>query len=464
MNKVIAKARAPQTPSLTLPPGPQALTFARNALALRGDPLVFLSDLIRRYGDICHLPLGIWQAILINHPEYIERVLLKQHQSYDKQAPIFTLANRIFAGNGLVTVVGGKPWQRQRRLIQPTFHKQRLAGFASIMTGETLVMLQRWAEVEKAGQTLDVSQEMLELSLTILARSLFSTDLGGEKSGLIREAFGVISKFLIDFVRLPFPPLGIAISWNRRYREVLQSLDRFIYDLIRERRGSGELGDDLFGMLLDARDEETGEGMSDLQLRDEVVTFLFAGSESSGAGMGWAWYLLARHPEVEATLHEELERVLAGRLPGVDDLSQLVYTRMIIDEILRLYPPAWLLMRRAAQDDEIDGFRIPQHSIVLWSSYLLHRHPEFWEEPGEFRPERFAPEKARQIPRGAYVPFGVGPRICIGNNFGLMEMTLVIATVAQSFRPRLSSSQVVKPEQLAVLRPQPIPVHLQARR
>lgn len=460
MNKVSAL----QASLRTFPPGPQVRSFMRNGLAFRSDPLAFLLSLWRGYGDICRMPLIIWDAVVINHPDYLRHVLLEHPADYDKKAPLFTLASRIFAGDGLVTVVGGKPWQQQRRFIQPAFHKQRLAGFASVMTEATLAVLQRWSEVEKAGETIDVSEEMLELSLTVLAKSLFTTDLGDERSGLIREAFVVISKFLIDYVRLPFPPLGLAMWWNRRYRKALGDLERYIYALIGERRARGELGEDLFGMLLSARDDETGEGMSDRQLRDEVMTFLFAGSESSGSGLGWVWYLLGRHPEVESHLHQELERVLGGRTPTVEDIPRLEYTRMIVDETLRLYPPAWLLMRRATRDDEVGGYRIRKDSIVMWSSYLLHRHPDFWENPEVFDPQRFAPGRARQIPRCAYLPFGVGPRICVGGHFGHMEMMLVLATVAQHYRLELATSTAVVPEQLAVLRPGPIPVHLQSRK
>jgi cytochrome P450 len=404
----------------------------------------------------------MWPTVFLNHPDYLKHILQDQYQFYDKDVASFEIA-RSFAGNGLITAVGGKTWLSQRRLIQPAFHKERIAAFASTMTAAALARAQSWEAHARSGEAIDVAAEMQQLSLFILGKTLFNADLS-ERSNAIRSAFDAINTFVMGYYHLPFPPLNVPTRRNLRYKEVLRDLDAAIYALIEQRRASGDPGTDFLGMLLAARDEETGKGMSDLQLRDEMVTFLFAGSETSALGLAWAWYLLARHPDVEAELHAELERVLAGRVPTFEDLPQLIYTRQVIDEVLRLYPPSWFLMRRAVRDDEIGGYAIQRNSFILWSAYLLHRHPEVWDEPEQFRPGRFLPEQIEKRPRYAYIPFGGGPRLCMGNNFALMEMTLVLATIAQRYRLELTSPREIEPEPLIVLPPRNgVPVFVRPR-
>lgn len=443
------------------PPGPRPFNALSNTLAFRSNPLVFLTSLTRQYGDISRFRLLMWPTIILNHPDYLKHILQDRYQFYDKGVPSFEIA-RSFAGNGLITAVGGKPWLRQRRLIQPAFHKQFLASFASIMIDAVDALSLRWERVAREGRCIDVVEEMMQLSLFILGKTLFNTDLS-ERSNAIRSAFDAINEFVMAYYHLPFPPLSIPTPRNSRYKGVLRDLDGAIYELIHHRLESAESDADFLGMLL-ARDEESGERMSDQQLRDEIVTFLFAGSETSALGLSWTWYLLSRHDQVEAKLHEELDRVLGGRVPTLEDFLQLVYTRMVIDEVLRLYPPSWFLMRRATQDDEMGGYAIQRDSFILWSAYLLHRHPAFWAEPEQFRPERFHPDQADKRQRYAYIPFGGGPRFCMGNNFALMEMTLAIATIAQRYRLKLAQEGAVEPDPLIVLHPRNgVPVYLQSR-
>ncbi|MDP3767798.1 MAG: cytochrome P450, partial [Dehalococcoidia bacterium] len=240
---------------------------------------------------------------------------------------------------------------------------------------------------------------------------------------------------------------------NLRFRRAMRTLDDIVYGMIEARRNNGADKDDLLSMLLEARDEETGEGMSDKQLRDEVFTMFTAGHETTAAALAWTWYLLSQHPEAEGRLHNELGSVLSGRTPGLDDLQRLPYTRMVIEETLRLYPPVWSIGRMALREDTVLGYRIPAKGQVLLSSYVTHRHPEFWDEPERFDPERFAPERAASRPRYAYFPFGGGPRQCIGNEFAMMEAQLALATLAQRYRLRLVPGQVVEPEPAVTLRP-----------
>jgi cytochrome P450 len=245
----------------------------------------------------------------------------------------------------------------------------------------------------------------------------------------------------------------------------LRSLNTVVYDLITQRRECGEDRGDVLSVLVHATDKQTEKPMTHQQLRDEVVTLLTGGGESTTSSLAWTWYLLGMHPEVEYNLHQELDRVLGGRVPTVNDIPQLVYTRMIIDEVLRLYPPLWLLMRRAVQDDEIEGYHIPKDTSLLWSAYLLHRHPDIWDDPEQFCPERFLPEQGKRRPHYGYIPFGGGPHICIGKTFALTEMTLIIATIAQRYRLELAPEQVIEPNPLLSLRPnKEICVYLRSRK
>lgn len=451
-----------QASRLKSPPGPSSWNAFSSTLAFQRNPLAFLSSLGRYYGDIYRFRLVMWPTVVLNHPDYLKHILQDQYQFYDKDVASFEIA-RSFAGNGLITAIGGKSWLQQRRLIQPAFHKERIAGFADITSEAAQALIRRWEMRAETEEVFDVAQEMQQLSLFILGKTLLSVNLS-ERSNNIRYAFDAINEFVTGYYHLPFPPLNVPIPRNRRYKEVLHGLDEAVYAIIRQRRESGEPGTDFLGLLLAARDEETGEEMSDLQLRDEIVTFLFAGSETSAIGLAWAWYLLACHAESAEVFHEELERVLGGRVPTVDDLPHLVYTRQIIDEVLRLYPPSWFLMRRAVRDDEIGGYAIRRNSFILWSAYLLHRHPDVWDTPEQFRPERFSLEQSKKRPRYAYLPFGGGPRLCMGNNFALMEMTLVLATIAQRYRLELADDREIEPEPLIVLPPRTgIPVRLRRR-
>ena len=446
-----------------VPPGPRSLNPLSSTLAFKRTPLSFLTAMSQRYGDIWQFRLLKWPTVVLNHPNYLKYILQEKYQLYDKNVHFFDTV-RLVGGNGLVTNNDGAHWLRQRRLIQPTFHKQRLAGFATTMVDMTLESLQRWEAMSRKGQPISIMEEMHQLVLRIICETMFSTDIGGQTS-VIGHAWNDINTFLNDYYHMPFPPLSVPTPRNSRFRNALGSLNAVVDDLIRLRHESNEERGDILSMLLHARDEQTGESMSDQQLHDEVLTLLIGGSDTTVSSLTWIWYMLHQHPEVEWSLHEELDRVLGGRTPTVNDLPQLSYTRMVIDEVLRLYTPAWLFMRRAVQNDEIEGYHLPKGIFVLVSPYALHRHPGIWEKPEQFRPERFLPEQAERRPRFSYLPFGGGPRICIGNNFALMEMTLVVATLAQRYHMELLPEQGVEPMPLITLRPnKEILVYLRPRR
>jgi len=417
----------------------------------------------QRYGDIVRFRLLFWPAYALYHPDHLKYVLLDNHRNYDKQFPMMKTVRPLF-GNGLFTN-DGESWLHQRRLMQPSFHHKRLAGFGTIMTEATLAMLERW---QGAGsQHLDILQEMMRLTQRVVGLALFNIDLSNEVD-TVGRAFSMLLPLLSKYTFVPFPPLWVPTPRNCRLQAGLKTLNDVVYGIIAERRKRAADPDrdtgDLLSMLLTARDEETGEGMSDQQVRDEVMTLLLAGHETTSLALTWTWYLLSQHPEVEHRLHAELETVLSGQIPTVDHLNDLPYTRMVIQEALRLYPPAFGITRHAVADDEIGGYPVPANSVIFLSPYYTHRHPTFWEDPEQFDPERFTPERSVGRPRFAYFPFGGGPHQCIGNAFAMMEAQLVLATVAQRYHLRLVPDHPVEPQVLFTVRPRyGLPMTLQPR-
>ena len=416
----------------------------------RRDALATLKRLHEQFGDtVCFR--GKWTAYSLTDAEHAERVLQTNSRNYRKGRDYKLLKS--FTGNGLF-VSEGEVWLRQRRLAQPVFHRQRIGAFAKIMTDSTEQMLERWRPYAERGEPLEVVSEMMRLTLGIVGKALFNTDLGDREATTLGDAFEVIRNYsvrhMFAVVRLPE---SLPTPANRRFRAVLKSVDKLIYDLIAERRRQGNASRDLLSMLIEARDAETGEGMSDRQVRDEAATIIGAGYETTTQALAWTWYLLSQHPAAERKLHGELAEVLGGRAPTFDNLPRLRYTRMVFEEAMRLYPPAWAIGRAAIGADELGGYPIAPGSEIILLTYLTHRHPRYWEKPDEFIPERSAPENASSRPPFAYFPFGGGPRQCIGNNFALMEAQLIIATVAQRYRLELVPGQSVEPEPSITLRP-----------
>ncbi|MBA2679286.1 MAG: cytochrome P450 [Ktedonobacteraceae bacterium] len=433
-------------------PGPRTLSPLGSAPALARDTEGFAFKMWQRYGDLVRIRFLLWPGYLLYHPDHVKYVLHDHHRNYDKQSPLLN-SFRFFFGNGLFTN-NGESWLHQRRLMQPAFHHKRLAHFGTIMTDTTLAMLEHW---QSAGsQPLDIPLEMTRLTLRIAGLTLFNLDLSND-ADLVGHTFSVILPHLTKYSFLPFPPLWVPTPGNRRIIAGRETLNQVVYDIISQRRkhltdSRMETGD-LLSMLLAARDEETGEGMNDQQVRDEVMTLLLAGHETTSAALTWIWYLLSEHPEVEQRLHEEVDRVLGGQPPTVDRLDDLPYTRRVIQETMRLYPPAFFIIRHTKADDEIGGYPVPANSIIFLMAHQMHRHPAIWEEPERFDPERFTPERSASRPRFAYIPFGGGPRICIGNSLAMMEAQLVLATVVQQYSLRLVPGHPVEPQMVLTTRP-----------
>lgn len=456
-NVQTARPMAPSRRGKLQPPGPGGYRLLASARSIQRDPLQFLTELTRTYGDIAFIRFLVWPVYVVNHPDFIKQVLQEHHRSYNKDNFDYRLL-RPLLGKGLLTNDGAS-WLQQRRLIQPTFHRQRLAAFGSPMIEATLAMLERWERCAERGEVLDVASEMMRLTLRIIGQALFSLDLSTQVTTV-----GQALRSANDYLSAPFPPLFVPTPRNRRLQTALRRLDALVYDLITARRQSQQDTPDLLSLLLAVRDEQTGEGMNDRQIRDEVITLLLAGHETTAVALCWTWYLLAQHQECEQRLHAEVDAVLGGRLPTVEDLPHLPYSRMVLEEALRLYPPAWSFSRNALADDELGGYHLKAGSIVLLCPYTTHRHPAFWELPEVFDPLRFTPERVAARPHYAYFPFGGGPRLCIGSAFAMMEAQLILTAVAQRYRLCLGTDARIEPEPLITLRPRGgIPMLLKPR-
>lgn len=445
-------AATPMATARRLAPGPRGHPLFGMTPALRRDSLRACAAAWRRYGDVVRMPLGgPYVAHVLVHPEHVKHVLQERHRDYGR-APWYNGHLKKLLGEGLLTSEG-ELWRHQRRLMQPAFHHDRIAALAPRMTDATLAMLERWDGVAGSGQPVDVAREMMELTLRIVARTLLGSDVEPEAQAIGR-AVTVATRFVVDrmqsYVDLP---AWLPLPAQRRFQAARALLDANVYRIIQARRRTGAHGDDLLSLLLQARDPDSGAGMSDQQLRDEVMTIFLAGHETTALALTWTWYLLSLHPDARRRLQAELAEVLGGRPPTYADLPHLAYTRMVVDEALRLYPPAWSLVRWPAEDDAVGGYTIPAHTPVFLLQYLTHRHPACWDNPEGFDPERFAPERAAGRPPYAYFPFGGGPRQCIGRGFALMEAPLVLATVAQRYRLDLVPSHPVALEPQITLRP-----------
>ncbi|HEY2106447.1 MAG TPA: cytochrome P450, partial [Candidatus Binataceae bacterium] len=419
-----------------------------NVSELNADPLNFVLKARRDYGEIVRLLFPFMRAYLVAHPDDIKRVVQDNSDNYSKNNIDYRLLKGGL-GEGLLTS-DGPYWLSQRRLIQPMFNRDRIANFGASMVREAQALIDVWKPRAHGGEAFDVAAEMTRLTLAIVSRTLLSADIT-RHARVIGESLTTMNEAMAQAgLSALFPALPTRT--NRRIRAARRALDAVIWEIIGRRRACADRPDDLLTLLLAARDE-TGKGLSDTQVRDEVATFLLAGHETTANALAWTWYLLGQNPQVEERLHEELAEVLGGRAPRVEDLARLRYAAMVIDESMRLYPPAWAFSRRNIEDDELGGYRIRRGSLIFISQYLTHRHPAFWEKPDRFDPERFTPERSARRPKYAYFPFSGGPRACIGTQFALTETALILCTIAQHYRLRLVPGHLVEMQPLITLRP-----------
>jgi cytochrome P450 len=417
--------------------------------AVRRNPTSVFLDAARRYGEVSYFKIGPRHGFLVTNPADIRHVLQDNARNYRK-SPLYDKL-RVLVGNGLLTSEGDF-WLRQRRIAQPAFHRQRIAALAGVMAEAARDAAAQWETIAAAGRPVDVDEEMMRLTRTVVLRTLLGADLG-PFSDAVDDAWRILNQQIGE----SFWSLGLTDWWpsakRRRFHAARAVLRGAVDHVIAERRRNASDGADLLSMLMTARDEETGEAMTDEQLRVEVTTFLLAGQETTSLALTWIWYLLSQHSGAQRRLEDEIDAELHGRSPEYGDLVNLPYTRMVIDEAMRLYPPAWGFSRQALGDDQVGGFRLPRGWLVFVIPYVLHRLPAFWNNPDAFDPERFTPERSADRPKFVYLPFGAGPRQCIGNQFALIEAHLVLATLAQRYRLHLVPGHRVDPWPLITLRP-----------
>jgi cytochrome P450 len=437
------------------PPGPVGNWSQGVLKAFQKEPLMAMMDMFRTYGDAIRFRAVLnFYGYLFFHPDHYQHILQDNNRNYTKMPHPSLSMLRPVIGNGLLTS-DGDFWRRQRRLAAPAFHRKRIAAFASTMTEAADSMLQTWHTLAKDGRPLDINEAMMHLTLEIVGKTLFSIDLTRE-ADTVGEAFSVVNEEIARLTSIPFAEIGLKIPFlpsTRRVNKETAVLTKIVNGIIQERRQAGLETEDLLGMLMAARDEETGEGMSDQQLHDEVMTIMLAGHETTAVSLAWTFYLLSEHLEILAELETEVDGVLNGRLPTLDDLPNLTYSTMVIEESMRLYPPAYALARWGNEEDEVGGYYVPKNSVITMSSYVTHRHPHFWNEPERFDPQRFTPERKAERPRYAYLPFGGGPRICIGNSFAMTEAILLLTSIVQRYRLTLVPGTEVELEPLITLRP-----------
>jgi cytochrome P450 len=438
-----AMSRPP--PHRTTAPGPPGHFLLGNLREFRRDVLGLVVGAAAEYGDIVRCRLGPQVVHLVNHPEPIGEILQKRAANYDKHTRSSAAIHAI-SGDSLLTC-NGEFWKRQRRMDAPAFHHRQIAGFADKMTAAAAAMLDKW----RAGpQTLDIASEMARLTYSIVGQTLFSFNTGEDAETVERAMRVMLPHVFKRLGNLISPPGWLPTPANRRFSRSLADVDRVVYRIIEQHRRAEESDrpdNDLLAMLMSVRDVD-GAGLDDRQLRNETITFLLAGHETTANALTWIFHLISRHAEVERRLLEEISSVLGGRTPGLQDLPQLTYTKAVIQESMRLYPPIWIIERRVIQEDNVGGYTLPAGSSVVISPYALHRHPGFWEEPERFDPERFL----AGVPE-AYIPFGAGPRFCIGNEFAMMEAQLITAMVVRAFHLAEVPGQTVEPQPDITLRP-----------
>jgi cytochrome P450 len=440
------QTEAPDAGQRRIPPGPPPRRIVGNLPEFASDLLGFFTSCARTYGDVARVQLGSRTGYLLTNPADIEQVLVGQHRNFIKHSFFWRHVRAVF-GDGLLTSEGDA-WLAQRRMIQPAFHKDRIAGYGAVMVEFADRMTDDWQD----GAARSIHRDMMGLTLEIVAKVLFDSDVSEDVAEVERSFEAALVQVASRFrspIRLPD---WVPTPGNLRYAAAVRRLDALVYRIIRE-HGSRPAGPDLLSMLLAVRGDG-GERMPERLVRDQAVTLLLAGHETTALTLSWTWALLSTHPHVEERLARELRDVLGGRAPTVADLPRLRYTEHVVTESMRLYPPAYAIGREAVADCEIGGFHTPAGTTLFMSPWVMHRDARWFDEPDAFRPERWEAGLAERLARFVYMPFGGGPRLCIGNRFAMMEATLILAAIARRFRLRLEPDRMPAPYPTITLRPQ----------
>ena len=447
----------PSRKPLPYAPGPRGVVLWRSLRRMRQSALTEYHRLREQFGDVVRLATLPHPVYLLSHPDAVQYILRENARNYRKGLLFKPIA--ALQGQGLLTSEGDL-WVRQRRLMQPAFYRRQLATFATVMVEEARAVVQEWRHLMRTGTPVDVAERMNRMTFNMVGRILLGADPGALDAywGTLRPIALPLLQYINARATSPWaPPLWVPTPRNWRFRRAVAVYDALVQQIIAARRQAiqraGGQATDVLALLLAACDGTPGVGMSDWQLRDEVITLIGAGAETSAHALSWTWYLLAQHPAAARRVHTELDTVLDGRSPTPQDLPRLPYSRMVLAEALRLYPPSVVLPRQANAPDEISGYAIPKDAVVVISQYVTHRHPEFWPEPEQFQPERFTPAQEAGRHRCAYIPFGEGPRRCIGEPFAFLEMHLALATIAQAYTLQVVPEHPVVPEVAVTLRP-----------
>ncbi len=409
----------------------------------------FVQKYSKSYGDIFFVNTLKEEMVIINHPDYAKHIFQDNNKNYIKSFAYQVL--RLFLGNGLLTSEGDF-WLRQRRLAQPAFHRERLQKLTESMIESTDKFVDKMNENAKNGAEFNMAHELNGLTLDIVSKALFSSDIS-ESMEKVRTSMDIANDFAFKKIFEIVPkPMWVPTTLHQEFKKANSNLEGIINKVVESRRKNPGQYHDLLAMLMETKDEDTGETMNDRQLRDEAMTIFLAGHETTAVALSWFYYVMTTRRDIEEKIRKEVSEVCGDSPVAVQHLPQLKYTRMVIDELLRLFPPAWIIGRKALTDDVIGGYRITKDSNVLVLPFQIHRLPEFWENPNEFIPERFTPEKVKEMHKFAYFPFGGGPRQCIGNNFALMEMQVIIASTLRNFSFERTTTEDPEMEQLVTLR------------
>ncbi len=429
------------------PPGPKGSLIQGVMPEFTRDSLAFITR-CRDYGDVVRMRFLYQRVYFLYHPNDIEEVLSTNAKNFIKARTLRTPFFQRLVGNGLLTSEG-EDWRRQRRLAQPAFHRQRISGYGDVMVEYTERLMAHW----RSGEVRDIYRDMMRLTLEIAAKTLFNADVSGDADKVGQVLSRMVKPFAAQATVKWILDNRLPTRAHREFFAAAKEIDEIVYRIIGERRASGRDEGDLLSMLLAAHDEDDGSQLTDRQLRDEVMTIFLAGHETTALTLSWCWYLLAQNPDAEKKFHAELDEVLAGRHPTVADMSRLKYTETIAKESMRLYPPAFGVGREALAECEIGGYRVPAAAQVFMFQWAMHRDPRYFEEPEQFRPDRWTEEFTNALPKYAYFPFGGGPRACIGNYFAMMEIVLALATIGQRFKFSLAPDHEVSLLPAMSLRP-----------